>query len=231
MLLLVVSVILFSFLALQPQQINRQSGIDVQQNYQISLLQNELTMLMSSNLNSTLIESGVCKFIDDAQNFPYIPTSFLIPYKLYSNTISTYVAFQNTTTLPLVVFPSDLDCPYTLNYAYFVNFAFFGCTTDLTGNNFTVTSINSLVQQSSEEIILQSEQAKFSFFNNLQTIFSVRNSGCHQNIYSNSDFDYNFVNGFFRTRLFRFQVYLQNTTTGFQITAPAMLFLNSGGIK
>lgn len=258
---LIVAILLVVFVALQPQQINKlQNEIDLlknqsanfsasqqQQNYEINLLQTELTMMMSPNISSTLIESGVCRVIRNN----VLPSASFVSYKLYTNNISQYVVFSNTTFIPLASEFHGFPCPYTPSYIHTLLFGFGACTTDLTGNTFTISQINSInvvdptagPKPNTDRFFPFSEQEKIVFPNNTVKIFG-RDGACYQNTFSETiqegqyiiyvpttSVQNAFTNGNFRTKLFNFQAFLQNSTTGFQLVNPLMVFLSFGNYK
>lgn len=225
---------LFAFLGVQTNTNGRQDSVANNLKAQLQYVSDEVDMLKMGGTNSTLLESGVCQLLQVDENFFFnlIPLA-LVNYSLFSNTIRSYVVFQNTSLLSIPSFPEtgyqNPVCPYFNDYNQQLSVAIGACTTDLTGTNLTVNYINDLRWNNDYGSILTSDQLNINI-GGQNLIFVGSGNQCNQNqvFFSSTTLNYGFVNTMgqpIRLNYILFDMLFQNTSTTFSITKPIMLLL------
>lgn len=223
-------------LTLQPNKDGQQDNIINDLKLENAYIKDVVASIEMQANNSILLESGVCKVIN---NFGTVIPNVLINYKLYHNSVKSYIVFENTSFISITnnIFGSFSNCGFYSEYTYRLEFNIGGCTTDLTGNNFTIAKINNILWTRGLSVnFLKSEQQKIAIQNNTDSIFLDGWNGnkCNDNqiqLYYGSNRNLylypsptNFTSAPY-SNVFEFYIQTKNATTGFSITAPLMIFL------
>lgn len=196
---------------------------------QLQYVSDEVDMLKMGGTNSTLIEVGVCQILPSTP-FGLLPHVALVNYSLFSNSIRNYVVFGNVSTFNIASYESEFYpgyCPFYRDYIQEAAFYIAGCTTDLTGTNFTITKFNEIVWDRLYGSILKEDQSKI----NPNGIFVASGDQCNQNQvqFDNLGFDYGFQNvGYITTNSIVFVILSLNPSTNLSISGPIMILLPSG---
>lgn len=221
-------------LALQPNKDGHQDKIINQLSTRLDYVNNIVASIEMQTNESILLESGVCHV--KIQNFAVMQTNdILVKYKLYYNPIKSYIIFDNTSFIPFPSYEYSYEygsyCALNRDYDNMLQFKFYACTTDLTGQNFTIARINNVYWQYWGSI-LKSEQQKFNVQNNtdLRFVASEDQDQCSEDqidFYSDYTTPYQITGTsiYPKTNVIYFSIFLKNETTGFSLSAPIMIFL------
>jgi hypothetical protein len=225
---------LIAFLGVQTTKDGRQDSLTNNLKSQLQYVSDEVDMLKMGGTNSTLIEVGVCQILPSSIS-GISPHVALVNYSLFSNSIRNYIVFGNVSTFPMVSsvtsFYPQASCPFYTDYIQLLSFYIAGCTTDLTGTNFTITKFNEISWYNLYGSILKEDQSKIK----PDGIFLASGDQCNQNQVSFSyvalDFGFQNVGDTF-TNAIRFYILSQNTSTTLSFSGPIMLLLpNSQSFK
>lgn len=217
---------LFAFLGVQTNRDGRQDSVANNLKAQLQYVSDEVDMLKMGGTNSTLIEVGVCQILP-SDIFGLLPHVAFVNYSLFANSIRNYVVFGNVSTFPLdsSTYSPDPSCPFYTDYTQRVSFVIAGCTTDLTGTNFTITKFNEIPWVSTIGSILKEDQDKI--YPN-----GIFGDTCNQNQirFNNIGFDFGFQNvvGYTYLNGIIFGILSQNPSNNLSISGPIMILLPNG---